>query len=84
MLVRLDEGNIIALSTYCTHWGCEVELPGEDGLIHCRCHGARYDRQGRLIDGPALDDLEQIPVEVTFPTPVLSNSWAQLKKMDLR
>ena len=39
MLVRIDEETVIALSTYCTHWGCEVELPDEDGLIICRCQG---------------------------------------------
>ncbi len=80
LLVRVDEETVIALSTYCTHWGCEVDLPDEEGLIICRCHGTRYGRAGQLIDGPALDDLEQIPIQVTFPTAVSPNGWAQVKK----
>jgi nitrite reductase/ring-hydroxylating ferredoxin subunit len=84
MLVRVDEETVIALSTYCTHWGCEVDLPDEDGLIICRCHGTRYGRRGQLIDGPALDDLAQILIQVTFPTAVSPNGWAQVKKTGSR
>ena len=32
------------------------------------------------MNGPALDDLEQIPIQVTFLTAVSPNGWAQVKK----
>ena len=41
-------------------------------------------RGGQLIDGPALDDLAQIPIQVTFPIAVSPNGWARVKKTGSR
>jgi Rieske Fe-S protein len=40
-----------ALSLVCTHLGCAVTVT-PDGLA-CPCHGSRFDRQGRVLQGPA-------------------------------
>lgn len=50
-----------ALSLSCTHQGCTVH-PDENGEFHCPCHGAVYDREGRVVSGPAQRDLPRFKV----------------------
>jgi len=50
-----------ALSLTCTHQGCTVQ-PGADGQFHCPCHGAVFDQQGRVLQGPAKRDLDRFNV----------------------
>jgi carotenoid phi-ring synthase / carotenoid chi-ring synthase len=53
--------NKTAISLTCTHQGCTVQL-AEDGKFHCPCHGAVYDRQGKVLKGPAQRDLPRFQV----------------------
>ncbi|MGE5245697.1 MAG: ubiquinol-cytochrome c reductase iron-sulfur subunit [Betaproteobacteria bacterium] len=39
------------ISSVCTHLGCNVKHT--PGGFDCPCHGSRYDRNGRVISGPA-------------------------------
>ena len=41
----------VALSPVCTHRGCTVDVHGE--RLVCPCHGSTYDREGRVLKGPA-------------------------------
>lgn len=42
----------------CTHLGCKLAYnPGEDSF-DCPCHGSRFTRDGKLLDGPAQTDLD--------------------------
>lgn len=50
-----------AISLTCTHQGCTVNQ-GSDGRFYCPCHGAIYDRQGRVISGPPKQDLPRFKV----------------------
>ncbi|NEP42383.1 MAG: NAD(P)-binding protein, partial [Okeania sp. SIO2H7] len=50
-----------AISLTCTHQGCTVAL-AEDGKFRCPCHGAVYDRDGKVLAGPAKRDLERFEV----------------------
>jgi Rieske Fe-S protein len=48
----LREGEeVFALSLVCTHLGCTINVAA-DGLS-CPCHGSRFDRRGRVLQGPA-------------------------------
>ncbi len=51
-----------AISLTCTHQGCTVK-PQADGSFICPCHGARYDREGRVLSGPAQRDLARLHVK---------------------
>lgn len=53
-----------ALSLTCTHQGCTVH-PNEAGEFHCPCHGAVYDKNGKVISGPAQRDLPRFKVQAT-------------------
>ena len=62
-LLSLDGGGFAAVSSVCTHRGCTVDIGGP-GLA-CPCHGSQYDREGRVMRGPANRALERYPVRAT-------------------
>lgn len=47
-----------ALDLTCTHLGCTVTVTPAD--IICPCHGSRFDRQGRVLEGPAQRPLRRL------------------------
>jgi cytochrome b6-f complex iron-sulfur subunit len=62
-LLVLEGGGFAAVSSVCTHRGCTVDLGGP-GLA-CPCHGSQYDREGRVMRGPANRALTSYPVRAT-------------------
>jgi glycine/D-amino acid oxidase-like deaminating enzyme/nitrite reductase/ring-hydroxylating ferredoxin subunit len=52
-----DEGEVQALSAVCTHAGCLVDWNAPERTWDCPCHGSRFDWTGKVIQGPAVDDL---------------------------
>lgn len=61
--VAVTRGNdrITAISLVCTHLGCTVTVTPRE--FACPCHGSTFDRQGRVIKGPADRPLAHLPVE---------------------
>jgi glycine/D-amino acid oxidase-like deaminating enzyme/nitrite reductase/ring-hydroxylating ferredoxin subunit len=55
---RDQDGSIHAVSPTCTHLGCEVTFNTAERTWDCPCHGSRFDVDGRVLEGPALKDLE--------------------------
>ena len=51
LVLMKDDTGFYALSLICTHLGCTVTVT-EDALS-CPCHGSRFDRQGKVLSGPA-------------------------------
>lgn len=43
----------------CPHMGCRLEWNQAEESYDCPCHGSRFDREGRLIDGPAQTDCKK-------------------------
>lgn len=58
IVIRLSETEVIALSSKCTHQGCEVDNPS-NGIILCPCHGSEFDLHGDVLRGPAQLPLHQ-------------------------
>ena len=56
-----DEAGPYALSLVCTHLGCTVTVSARE--LACPCHGSRFDRQGRVLNGPADRPLKRMKVE---------------------
>ena len=52
-IVRAKDGYFYTVSAICTHLGCIANWKTEEGIIACPCHGSKFDREGRLIEGPA-------------------------------
>jgi cytochrome b6-f complex iron-sulfur subunit len=56
-----DGSGLFALSLVCTHLGCTVAVTSSG--LSCPCHGSRFDRQGRVLTGPADRPLFRMRVE---------------------
>jgi Rieske Fe-S protein len=50
----------VALSPICTHRGCTVDVHGS--RLVCPCHGSTYDREGKVLRGPAQRALTRYEV----------------------
>jgi glycine/D-amino acid oxidase-like deaminating enzyme/nitrite reductase/ring-hydroxylating ferredoxin subunit len=54
---RDDDGRLLCVSPTCTHLGCQVAFNTAERTWDCPCHGSRFDVDGRVIQGPAVEDL---------------------------
>lgn len=61
---RLEDGGVLALWHRCTHLGCTVPWREDEGQFHCPCHSSLFDRQGRVVGGPAPRPLDLFPVSL--------------------
>ena len=43
----------------CPHLGCTLKWNPWEHSWDCPCHGSRFDRDGRLLNSPAIENLEQ-------------------------
>jgi glycine/D-amino acid oxidase-like deaminating enzyme/nitrite reductase/ring-hydroxylating ferredoxin subunit len=53
-------GEVHVLSPVCRHLWCYVEWNEAERTWDCPCHGSRYTGEGRLIQGPSVQDLRRI------------------------
>lgn len=60
---RDDQGNIHERSAVCTHLYCIVDWNSGERTWDCPCHGSRFDRYGRVINGPAITPLSAVESE---------------------
>lgn len=58
-----DRDGLYAMSSTCTHQGCEVAPSGNDALV-CPCHGSRFDSNGAVLRGPAPSSLIHFEVSI--------------------
>ena len=59
---RDDEGVLHAVSSRCTHLGCQVVWNAAERTWDCPCHASRFAVDGEVLNGPAVDALERRPV----------------------
>ena len=50
-------GTLHAVDIRCPHLGCQLEWNPDEQSWDCPCHGSRFDLYGRLISGPAQEDI---------------------------
>ena len=55
---RRDDGTLVAVSTRCTHLGCQVKWNSAERSWDCPCHGSRFAPEGDVLQGPAVRPLE--------------------------
>jgi len=58
---RDHAGHIHAVSAVCTHMGCTVAFNRGERTWDCPCHGSRFDVDGKVVQGPATEDLPPRP-----------------------
>ncbi len=52
-----------AISSICTHLGCNVKHIGAG--FECPCHGSKFDENGRVISGPAPQPLSWYAISLS-------------------
>jgi glycine/D-amino acid oxidase-like deaminating enzyme/nitrite reductase/ring-hydroxylating ferredoxin subunit len=57
---RDDSGAVHVLSPVCRHLWCYVEWNEAERTWDCPCHGSRYTGEGRLLQGPSVQDLRRV------------------------
>ena len=69
-LHRDHDGQLTALSARCTHLGCAVAYNNAEQTWDCPCHGSRYALDGSVIQGPATEPLQPLPLpDASIRTP---------------
>jgi glycine/D-amino acid oxidase-like deaminating enzyme/nitrite reductase/ring-hydroxylating ferredoxin subunit len=56
-------GDVHAVSLTCTHLGCTVAWNDAERSWDCPCHGSRFSLEGKVLEGPATQDLEQVLID---------------------
>lgn len=56
---RDEAGNLIVRSAVCPHMGCIVAWNDIDRSWDCPCHGSRFEPDGRVLFGPAVEPLAE-------------------------
>ena len=54
---RDQKGKLHRHSAFCTHLQCIVQWNSVEQSWDCPCHGSRFDPRGKVLLGPAIDDL---------------------------
>jgi Rieske Fe-S protein len=54
---RDPSGKVHRHSAICTHLQCVVQWNPVELTWDCPCHGSRFDPKGKVLIGPAIDDL---------------------------
>ena len=54
----------IALSTKCTHLGCQVHWKKDEKVFFCPCHEGYFSSTGEVLSGPPPTPLNSYKVEV--------------------
>jgi Rieske Fe-S protein len=60
---RDPDGKLHERSAACTHLGCVVAWNPNAKSWDCPCHGSRFDVDGNVLNGPAVDELKQVDDE---------------------
>ncbi|HKX12863.1 MAG TPA: FAD-dependent oxidoreductase [bacterium] len=56
---RDESGQLHVVSAVCTHLQCIVKWNNAERTWDCPCHGSRFSFDGRVLEGPAIHDLEK-------------------------
>ena len=62
---RTKDDEIIERSAKCTHMGCPVSWNPAEECWDCWCHGSQFSPDGKVLNGPAVGDLQPAPQEAS-------------------
>lgn len=57
LFVRTGAQEISAVSSVCSHQKCQVGYNALNRKIECSCHGSKFTTDGKVLKGPAQQDL---------------------------
>jgi cytochrome b6-f complex iron-sulfur subunit len=78
-VVRL-EGGFLAISSVCTHLHCIVNWNELTKRFECPCHGAKFNEEGEVLEGPPPRPLDLQKLEVVAGNVVIDTEVAIERK----
>jgi cytochrome b6-f complex iron-sulfur subunit len=78
-VVRL-EGGFLAISSVCTHLHCIVNWNELTKKFECPCHGAKFNEEGEVLEGPPPRPLDLHKLEVAAGNVVIDTEMAIERK----
>lgn len=78
-VVRL-EGGFLAISSVCTHLHCIVNWNELTKRFECPCHGAKFNEEGEVLEGPPPRPLDLHKLEVAAGNVVVDTETAIERK----
>ncbi|MGE0764610.1 MAG: FAD-dependent oxidoreductase [Bdellovibrionales bacterium] len=80
-LFRNERGDLEAYSAACPHLGGLVHWNGVEKSWDCPCHGSRFDCHGKVIEGPASQDLKPLSdSNLEIPTAISNHQRRNYEK----
>jgi len=78
-LILDDQKNLadFALNAVCTHLGCVVPWNKAENKFMCPCHGSQYDKNGKVVRGPAPLSLALAHREEDASGKVILRTWTE-------
>lgn len=64
LVVNVGGNSFNALSSVCTHNGCDTSWSYSNNEFRCGCHGSRFTNNGSVVAGPANRDLRSFSTSV--------------------
>ncbi len=55
---RDSNDNIHFVAAECTHLGCLIKWNNDEKSWDCPCHGSRFNHEGKVLNGPAIKNLD--------------------------
>ncbi len=77
VFIFATSAGIHALSSICTHLGCLV-YPTDWGF-QCPCHGSKYNRNGKVIAGPAPRNLAWLDISQSMDGTLMVDAAKEVK-----
>lgn len=71
-LVANVNGSFVALTSVCTHSGCDRNWTFGNNRFTCTCHGSVFDPSGRVLNGPANQPLTQFGTQLNGMTLIVT------------
>lgn len=68
IVFRTGQTTFKAISMICTHQGCTTNWVNTVQQFQCPCHGSKYDKDGKVIQGPATQNLPAYRTEYKSDT----------------
>ena len=65
IIANLGDETFVALSSTCTHQGCDISYNAGSKIFPCPCHGSVFDKDGSVITGPASSALKKYTINRT-------------------
>jgi Rieske Fe-S protein len=63
IIVRRND-KLTVFSSRCTHLGCTIKSLNKEGNLVCPCHGSVFNINGEPENGPATENLQQLPFKL--------------------